>query len=357
MNGGSLTNPVISELTPAKPPTSRQSTGPAVLRRLIHINTRLAEGRRVTAASLAEELEVCNRTIKRDIATLCNEHGMDITWEPSTRTYLCNNPSERLPLLRLTADESIALQLASKTFAAWGGSPLGLALTAALGKIGKLVGNSVSLPVDELGDSVSSLGESRGAEATRRWFALLIEAVHGRKTLRITYHKPSTGATSEERFIDPLHIAYLDHEWTLIAHDHLRNALRQFLLTRIEDIHHTGQGFHRPEDFDAKRYLAGAFGRYAGNSLQEVRVRFDAYAAPYIRERQWHPSQKTSPLEEGCVEVRVRVSHLLDVQRWVLSWGRHAEAIAPDELRRNVAEEIQASACHYKKTTPIPPRQ
>ena len=335
----------------------RQSSGPAALRRLLHINGRLADGRRVTATSLAAELEVCDRTIKRDIATLREEHGAEIIWEPSTATYLCTKPSEHIPLLRLSADEAIALNLAGRTFAAWGGSPLGRALQAALGKIGQVVGNSVSVPADSIGDLVSQPDETAAADATRRWYALLLEAIHRRKTLRLVYRKPTAATAAEERRIDPLHLAYLDHEWTLIAHDHLRNATRQFLLTRIEEIHHTGRGFLPPEGFDAKHYLAGAFGRYVGGPLQEVRLRFDAYAAPFIRERRWHPSQVLRDTTDGGIEVGLRVSHLLDVQRWVQSWGSHAEALAPAELREAIAREIAVMAVRYKTPSPIPPIQ
>ena len=302
----------------------------------------------MTASSLAKDLEVCSRTIKRDITTLRDQHGAEIVWEPSSKTYFCTKPSESLPLLRLTADEAVALDLASKTFAAWGGSPLGLALQAALEKIGQVVGNSVSLPANSIGALVSHPTEVGPDEASRRWFSLLVEAILHRKTVRLGYRKPSAESALEERVIDPLHIAYLDHEWTLIAHDHLRKATRQFLLTRIEGIHHTGRGFMKPEGFDAKLYLAGAFGRYAGGPLQEVRIRFDAYAAPFIRERRWHPSQTLENTADGGIEVTVRVSHLLDVQRWVLSWGSHAEALAPSELRENIMREIATITGNYK---------
>lgn len=332
----------------------RPSAGPAALHRILHINARLADGRRVTAVSLAAELEVCDRTIKRDIATLRDEHGAEILWEPSTATYLCTKPSERLPLLRFSADEAIALNLAGKTFAAWGGSPLGRALRAALGKIGQVVGNSISVPSDALGDLVSQPDEGGAAEATRRWYALLIEAIHHRKTLLLTYRKPKAESATEERRVDPLHIAYLDHEWTLITHDHLRSAPRKFLLTRIEDIHHTGRGFLPPEGFDLHTYLAGGFGRYVGGPLQDVRLRFDAYAAPFIGERRWHPSQTVRDTPEGGIEVGLRVSHLLDVQRWVLSWGGHAEALAPAELRESIAREVAVMAACYKAPSPVP---
>ena len=48
------------------------------------------------------------------------------------------------------------------------------------------------------------------------------------------------------------------------------------------------------------------------------------------------------------MEVALQVTHLLDVQRWVLSWGAHAEALAPDELRANIAREIRLLEKRYQ---------
>lgn len=313
--------------------------GPSATDRLFRIHSRLVEGTRVTAATLAGELEVSTRTVKRDIETLRNRHGAEIDWDPIAGTYVCTTPSEHLPLLRISADEAIAVALAGRTFAAWGGSPLGRALESALAKIAEIVGNAVSFPTDTLADCIFQPADSSTDDSTRHYYARLLEAIRRHRTLRLVYRKPGTTA-AEERRIDPLHLAYLDHEWMLVAFDHTREQLRNFLLSRIAEIHHTGRGFTPPAGFDAKRHLAGAFGRYVGGPLQEVVLRFDAYAAPFIRERRWHPSQTLRDLPDGRVEVGLRVNHLLDVQRWVLSWGHHAEALAPAELRQAIAGEL-----------------
>ena len=321
--------------------------GPTALTRLCHINVRLASAARLTACTLAEELGVSVRTIKRDIDILRDSHGADIRWDATAGTYVCTRPSEHLPLLRISADEAIAVALAGRTFAAWAGSPLGRALESVLGKVAEVVGNDVTLPANTIAHCIYQPDEPAGADATRQHFGRLLDAIRRRRTLRLLYRKPGA-ATAEERLVDPLHLAYLDHDWLLVAFDHSRGALRSFLITRIEESHLTARGFLPPENFDAQQYFAGAFGRYSGGPLKEVRLRFDAYAAPFIRERRWHPSQVLTDLPDGGVEVALRVNHLLDVQRWVLSWGAHAEALAPTELRTAVASEIAVLAARYK---------
>jgi len=308
------------------------------LHRLFAINEQLASGESVNARTLAATLGVSQRTIKRDIETLRSEYGAIIPWEPSTGTYFCEKPSEHLPLLRLSADEAIAVELASQTFAAWGGSPLGQALTSALGKMAEVTGNAVSLPVGTLSHCIFQPADE-AAGSSRRHFARLLEAIRRHQIVRLHYQKPDQPAP-EERLVHPLHLAFLEHEWTLIAYAPDRATLRQFLLTRIKSIHSTSAKFTPPADFDPKSYLAGAFGRYVGGPVQEVRLRFDAYAAPFLREKRWHPSQTLHDRPDGSVEVTLHVSHLLDVQRWVLSWGHHAEALAPAELRQAIAGEL-----------------
>lgn len=126
--------------------------GYAVLRRVLFIHERLGNSHRVNAAGLAAALEVSPRTIKRDIAFMRDQLGAPIAWEPATRSYSYTRECDLLPLLRLDAAEALALMLAGRTFSSWGGSPLGRALAAALGKIAGVVGGAVSVPVSAIDD-------------------------------------------------------------------------------------------------------------------------------------------------------------------------------------------------------------
>lgn len=326
--------------------------GPSSFTRINRIHERLGNGHHVNATRLAEELEVSPRTIRRDIDLLKNIYDAPIVWEPSTRTYFYDGSFDFLPLLCLDADEALALELASHTFAAWQGSPLGRALTSAFGKIGSVAGGAISVPVNELTACISKTPD--GSAGEQRYFGFLLEAIRRRQETALAYLKPRT-QKPETRIVHPLHLACLQHEWMLLAYDPLRKDVRTFLLARIQSADATGKRFSPPNNFDARTYLAGGFGRFAGKNWFDVRVRFDAFSAPYIRERTWHPSQQLTELNDSSIEIALRVSHLTDVQRWILSWGSHAEALAPEELRTAIANEISAQATRYKQPRQIPP--
>jgi predicted DNA-binding transcriptional regulator YafY len=43
-------------------------------------------------------------------------------------------------------------------------------------------------------------------------------------------------------------------------------------------------------------------------------------------------------LKDHGVELRMKLSSLAEVQRWVLSWGGHAKVVAPKELAASVKD-------------------
>jgi hypothetical protein len=167
--------------------------GYSVLVRIMHIHQRLGNQRTVTAESLARELEVHLRTIKRDIEAMRDRLGMAIAWDAAGRSYYCDHFHPLLPLLRIDADEALAVALAGRTFAAWRGSPLGQALTSALEKIAPAIGGAVSLPADALKDLLFA-PDDPAADAEHRHFPPLLEAIRRGRELRLVYQKPKPDA-------------------------------------------------------------------------------------------------------------------------------------------------------------------
>jgi predicted DNA-binding transcriptional regulator YafY len=321
--------------------------GRASLQRVLFIHERLGNGHRATAVSLAAALETSARTIKRDIEFMRDRLGAPIAWDAAAHTYAYTRPCNILPLLRIDAGEALALTLAGKTFAAWQGNALGRALTAALEKIAGVIGGAVSLPVSEISDLVYQHDDPT-RDAEHRHFATALEAIRRRRGLRIVYQKPRAGASPETRHIHPLHLACLDHRWVLIAHDPARRAPRNFLLARIRAAAATTTTFVPPAGFDLKTYLRGSLGRFTGGEDTEVRLRFDAELAPYLRERPWHHSQIITDRPDGSIEITLRLNNLTDVRRHILACGRHIEVLAPATLRETIHAEAAALAERHR---------
>jgi predicted DNA-binding transcriptional regulator YafY len=91
--------------------------------------------------------------------------------------------------------------------------------------------------------------------------------------------------------------------------------------------------------------LADSFNLFKGPEGDhcEVVVDFDAWGADDARSRKWHGSQELQELGQGRLRVTLRLNNLVEVEKWVLGFGKHATVVRPKELMvrmRDAGEEI-----------------
>ncbi len=176
-------------------------------------------------------------------------------------------------------------------------------------------------------------------------FDTLAQATAQQQQLRMVYRKPGS-SQPEERLIDPYHLANINGEWFLFAYDHLRNDLRTFVPSRIHSVRLTGKKFQRPQSFSVENTLRDSFGVHSPEGRYEVVIRFDHEVADYVREKRWHPSQTLRTLPGGDVELRLKLSSLKEIERWVLGWAGHAVVKEP----RQLINRVRAAAERMLKT-------
>ena len=181
-------------------------------------------------------------------------------------------------------------------------------------------------------------------------FDLLAKATAQHKQIQLTYRKPGKPQT-EQRRVDPYQLANINGEWFLFAFDHLRKDIRTFVPARIQKVEFTGKAFQRPSKFSLEKTLQNSFGVHSGKGVQTVLIRFSPYAADYIREKKWHPSQKLRELKDGGVELRLSLSSLGEVERWILGWGGNATVLAPQELADSVRRSAENILKNPAKTS------
>jgi len=203
--------------------------------RLFGIVQFLRGGRLVTARSLAERLEVSERTIYRDIADLV-ACGVPIDGEAGVG-YLMRGGFE-LPPLMFTRDEIAALTLGARLVRAWGGARLALAAEEALVKI------ETVLPAAERGAAAATKLYALGLDlpgATRETLDALDAAVRDRRRLEVRYEALDGGTT--ERVLRPLGLYFWGKVWTLAAWCELRDDFRSFRADRLTVIGTCEAGF------------------------------------------------------------------------------------------------------------------
>jgi len=167
------------------------------------------------------------------------------------------------------------------------------------------------------------------------------------RVLKIEHHSPWS-KTPTVREVEPQHMMSYQGDWYLIGLDRSSEESRIFALSRIHAAEVLEEESPCPADFDANAYMRSHFGIWAGEKMHNVKIWFSADVAPFIKERDWHPSQRIRENKDGSIVLSLRVTHLFEVQQWVLSRGGEAKVLAPKELREEVKLELKKTEAGYK---------
>lgn len=290
------------------------------------------------ASTLARKMEVSTKTIHRDIQFMRDRWDLPIEFDPAYNGFKYTRPVDSFPMLQINEGELFALLIAEKALQNYRGTVFEKRLSAAFQKIADSLPDAVSIHLNEWDEALSfrHTGES---EVEVEIFDKISQATAKRRQLKIRYRKPNQ--KPEERVIDPYQLANINNEWYLYAFDHKRRDIRCFVPTRILEVESNGKTFDRPDNFTLDNYLADSFGVFKGDESYDICVRFTKTVAPFIKEKNWHPTQQIKTLKDGSLELSLQLSHLSDIQRWILGWGSQAQVLAPKELAEAVRAEAQ----------------
>ena len=201
--------------------------------RLFDLIQILRDGRLHKASEMAARLEVSNRTIWRDMATLMAS-GLPVEGERGVG-YILRAPIT-LPPMVLTSAELEAFRLGTRLVAEGADPGLARAARSLATKIGAVT--PAPPEPDEDGLFVFT-----GREATRAapHMPMLRAAVRDHERLTITY--VDVEGTESHRDVRPLQLEFWGRVWTLAAWCEARRDFRSFRVDRILAISPTGETF------------------------------------------------------------------------------------------------------------------
>lgn len=312
-----------------------------MLDRIHRIVRMVRKGDYPNCQQMATELEFSSRTLHRDIDFIRDRLELPLEYDEKKHGYYFSEEVGDFPELSLQSSDLLALFVAEKVLSQYPGTGLDRRLRTIFDKIITAIEGEVSVTWKELDELLSFRVNGVGRQ-DMKLFETLSEAVRKHREVEIRYHKLSA-RRPEQRVIHPYHLTSYNGLWYVIAFDKKRQALRTFALSRIENIQRTTLRFQRDPEFNPVDYQKNSFGIFhTGEKAQTVRVRFLPPVSRIVRERQWHSSQRIKQLPGDAIELTLKVGNLTEVANWVLSWGDHAEALAPVALRRHVVRQVKA---------------
>jgi len=303
--------------------------------------------RSATAAELARELEVSERTVYRDIAAL-TDAGVPVWTEPGRGGGIRLVDGWRTRLDGMTGQEAAAL------FAV--GAPQAL---AELGMSSALAGAQAkllaTLPAD-LREHARTVAERFHLDAPG-WFrgpraapelTTVAEAVWEQRRLRIGYRRGSLQRDDDvvERMIEPLGLVAKAGTWYVVARSigGRSPALLTYRVDRIVTAESTGERFERPDGFDLAEHWAEAAARFESQMLRAtVRLRVGPRGLTWLP----HVTDPDAAVraiatagpadEDGWRELELDVETFEIAGHQLVALGDQVEALDPPELRSALA--------------------
>jgi predicted DNA-binding transcriptional regulator YafY len=315
--------------------------------RLVSLLLLLQHRGRLTAAELAEALEVSVRTIYRDLEAL-GAAGVPVYTESGRNGGCQLIDGYRTRLTGLTAREAEAL-FATGMSGAVGELGLGTVLGAAQLKL------LAALP-KELADRAVSARQRFHFDAPT-WFrasrnephlADLAAAVWDDRRIVVRYRHPGSDDTAP-RSLEPFGLVCKAGVWYLVARR--EGELRTYRVSRVHEVSTLDEQFERPSDFDLAAFWSDAVAGFeASLPPTDVVVRASAYAIDelgWLTRSSGRAIKERHLLDDGWTHATVAFESVDDAFTELLRLGADVEIIEPVELRTRTFATARAMAALY----------
>lgn len=305
-------------------------------------------GRWTSAAALAEEHGVTERTIRRDLEAL-QEAGFplyDDRQDGKKVWKLIDGYKQRLTQ-SFTLSELAALYFSRNMLTFLGGAPFAQDLEAAFSKIREAL-PARSLPyLSRIQELFSARPDPwKDYSSKQDVIASLIDAILHQRQAKIAYYSFQS-RRKKDYTLDPYRLVYFRGGLYLYARAHEYEEVRTFAVERVEKIEILDQGFEIPADFQPAEYARAAFGIFGGKA-ETVELLFRPKMAGYILERTWHESQTVTEEPDGSVRLAMEVAPGFELQSWIKGFLPHVTVVRPDSLREAIAADLQAARSDYE---------
>ena len=121
------------------------------LARMLRIHEALQRSRLVNCTGLVRDLEVCRKTIVRDIAFMRDQLNLPIEYDAAIQAYRYTHPVRSFPTVQVSEGELMALLVAQRALEQYQGTPFHRQLEVAFEKLTGGLRDRISFtPADEL---------------------------------------------------------------------------------------------------------------------------------------------------------------------------------------------------------------
>ena len=291
--------------------------------RLFAILLALQHKRRIRAQDLARQFEVSKRTIYRDMSAL-NQMGIPLAALPGEGFELVEG--YYLPPLMFTENEAVALSLGSRLLTQQSAGSLTQSADSALTKIKVALPEQVRERSEALSSIIGFITPQAKFDLDDPLLLLIQRAIQEKRVLHLRYRGYQKEEITE-RDVEPHQLFYADGVWYLEAYCRMRKGMRDFRLSRMENVTVRREVFHKKRT-----------GKPPLQPIIVIKIRFMPGTVRWVREQQHYGYQHDEQESQQGTVMVYHVNQEPEIIPWILGWGTSAEVLSPKELRQTLRE-------------------
>lgn len=318
----------------------------AQLERLVDLKQFLLKGTFPNTPQLAAELEVSVRTVGRAIVFLRDRMDMPIVFNRERQGYHFAGPVGQFPGEKPSNDAVAGAVLAIKALEPYQGMPWhGPAQNILQGYVAQVKGSQKEL-TENLGPAIYFQQPEVTEDTDPKLFELIANGLCNDAVLYMDYCKPLD--IYRPRVIEPYVMTSWENCWYLLGRDRVSGKIRTFKLYRMRNARLSSQRFEMPKGFNPKEHYKKSMGIFTSDGDYKVVVELSAWLTARLEGRRYRAWETWKKNKDGTSIVKMHLSCLEEVQRWVSSWTDEVRVIKPRKLLETVYSKARKVVDMYE---------
>lgn len=294
------------------------------------------------------DVELSEELLEKDLMKIKSDENLayfaPLVYNDETRNYAYSNSSYSIQKLPLNLYEKEGLKLAVQYFDLIKNHKN---LQGLKGMIQKLVDtikirdNNENLDSPDFVDS--ELPPGFGGS---KFLGPLIEAIQGKKVVRLYYH-PFYEDKPYFTIIHPYLIKEFKGRWYLIGLNDTKQEIRTYGLDRIWELEETSDSYI-PRTFSSAEYFKNTVGVISplGNP-PEIQIEVSKHQAQYLITQPLHGSQYIESENDEFVVFSYKVHPTYEFKALILGMGKDVRVLKPETFKRAILNELNEAILAY----------
>lgn len=197
---------------------------------------------------------------------------------------------------------------------------------------------------DDYPDKSTNLLIEKHQEKALSMVVQLQQSIERNLSVKIDY-QATASSVKNDVLVNPLKIFQSQNDWRLLAIN--QNIVKQYYLSKILRVTPTSEKFKPIPKEKINAFFSSSLKSWIGTEEFPIKIKFEKNWAEIIKSKMFLMNQKITDLDDESIIFEGVVNSLDEAATWILSFGKGAQVIEPESLRKKVIQLAKDALSNY----------